>query len=213
MTASAMGQVLGWLRQGYPEGVPPKDFHPLLALLRRTLTPEETEAVVAGFRDGRPRDEVSAQDVHTAIQQVVEVPPSDEDVRAVAARLAAAGWPLSAALSLGGEAVDSRSVPEDRPALLTRVLDWLRRGYPEGVPAADYIPLVALLRRRLSDDEVRTITRALIADGRTGSDGTRHPVSAVDAQVLITKVTDELPRQADVARVRDRLADQGWPLE
>ena len=36
-------------------------------------------------------------------------------------------------------------------ALNTRllgVLDWLREGYPAGVPPKDYIPLLALLRRR-----------------------------------------------------------------
>ena len=31
---------------------------------------------------------------------------------------------------------------------LTGILDWLREGYPAGVPPKDYIPLLALLRRR-----------------------------------------------------------------
>ena len=33
--------MLGWLHQGYPEGVPPKDYFPLLALLKRSLTEDE----------------------------------------------------------------------------------------------------------------------------------------------------------------------------
>jgi hypothetical protein len=37
--------------------------------------------------------------------------------------------------------------------LLARIVAYLRAGYPEGVPANDYVPLLALLRRRLSDDE------------------------------------------------------------
>jgi Protein of unknown function (DUF3349) len=32
--------------------------------------------------------------------------------------------------------------------VLTKIVGFLRAGYPEGVPDGDYIPLVALLRRR-----------------------------------------------------------------
>ena len=46
-------------------------------------------------------------------------------------------------------------------ARLRGVMDWLLEGYPAGVPPKDYIPLVALLRRRLSDDEIREITPGL----------------------------------------------------
>ena len=38
--------------------------------------------------------------------------------------------------------------------VVARVVAFLRAGYPHGVPATDYVPLIALLRRRLSDDEV-----------------------------------------------------------
>ena len=38
--------------------------------------------------------------------------------------------------------------------MVMRVVGFLRAGYPEGVTAHDYVPLLALLRRRLSDDEV-----------------------------------------------------------
>ena len=33
--------VLRWLRAGYPDGVPPKDYYPVLALLKRSLTEDE----------------------------------------------------------------------------------------------------------------------------------------------------------------------------
>lgn len=48
---------------------------------------------------------------------------------------------------------------------LTTVADFFRAGYPTGVPATGYLPLFALLRRRLSDDEV------LIVAGRTNGAG------------------------------------------
>ena len=87
---------------------------------------------------------------------------------------------------------------------LTSVVAWLRAGYPEGIPPTDYIPVLALLSRRLSNDEVKLVTRDLIARG---------DFDHVDIGVLITQITDELPTPNDVERVRERLAAQGWPLE
>lgn len=89
---------------------------------------------------------------------------------------------------------------------LTSVVGWLRAGYPEGVPERDYLPLFALLRRQLSEDEVREVTAALADAGRS------DPVSHADIGVLITKTTNEMPLEADVARVSARLAAGGWPL-
>ena len=81
---------------------------------------------------------------------------------------------------------------------------WLRAGYPEGIPPTDYVPVLALLSRRLSNDEVKLVTRELIARG---------DFDHVDIGVLITQITDELPTPDDVERVRERLAAKGWPLE
>ena len=36
-----LDNVLDWLHEGYPEGVPPKDYFALLALLKRSLTEDE----------------------------------------------------------------------------------------------------------------------------------------------------------------------------
>lgn len=91
------------------------------------------------------------------------------------------------------------------PPFVTSILGWLRAGYPNGVPEQDYVPLIALLRRRLSDEEVRAVTDALV-------DQTDSPIDRVDIGVLITKVTDEMPLESDVARVRTHLAAGGWPL-
>jgi Protein of unknown function (DUF3349) len=87
---------------------------------------------------------------------------------------------------------------------LTSVVAWLRAGYPEGIPATDYFPVLALLSRRLSNDEVKVVTRGLIERG---------DFDHVDIGVLITQITDELPTPEDVERVRERLAAKGWPLE
>ncbi|MFZ2175329.1 MAG: DUF3349 domain-containing protein [Rhodococcus sp. (in: high G+C Gram-positive bacteria)] len=91
------------------------------------------------------------------------------------------------------------------PPFLTSIIGWLRAGYPDGVPEQDYIPLFALLTRRLSEDEVDAVADALVEDGDL-------PIEKTDIQVLITKLTNELPLESDVARVRDHLTAGGWPL-
>ncbi|MEO9325266.1 DUF3349 domain-containing protein [Nocardioides sp. C4-1] len=93
-------------------------------------------------------------------------------------------------------------------AVLGRIVAWLREGYPTGVPAQDYVPLLALLRRRLSDEEVAEIARELVAQRMV-------PPDLVDADIAvsITQVTDQLPSPDDVDRVRDHLAFRGFPEE
>jgi hypothetical protein len=90
------------------------------------------------------------------------------------------------------------------PVLLNRVVAWLREGYPTGVPAQDYVALLALLRRRLTDDEVALIAAELAQEGMLPADST-------DIAVSITKVTDEVPSDSDVDRVKDHLAFRGFP--
>lgn len=87
---------------------------------------------------------------------------------------------------------------------LTSIVNWLRAGYPEGIPPTDYFPVLALLSRRLSNDEIKAVAHEL--SQRDGFDD-------VDIGVLITQITDELPSPQDVERVRSRLAAKGWPLD
>ena len=89
-----------------------------------------------------------------------------------------------------------------------RALAWLRAGYPDGIPSTDYVPILALLRRRLNDDEVREVADALISHD-IEEDGV---VSRVEAQVLMTKILGELPSDEDLHRVEARLAESGWNL-
>jgi hypothetical protein len=87
---------------------------------------------------------------------------------------------------------------------LTSVVSWLRAGYPEGVPPTDTFALLALLANRLTNDEVKLVANALMERG---------DFDKIDIGVLISKLTDELPSDTDVERVRNRLAAQGWPLD
>ena len=87
---------------------------------------------------------------------------------------------------------------------LTSVVAWLRAGYPDGIPPTDYFPVLALLSRRMSNDEVKLVAHALMQRG---------DFDHVDIGVLITQLTDELPSPEDIERVRERLAAKGWPLD
>jgi hypothetical protein len=89
--------------------------------------------------------------------------------------------------------------------LLARIVAFLRAGYPEGVPANDYVPLLALLRRRLSDDEVLAVATELMSIGHT-------PVEGTEVRVAITKLTDDMPSPEDTERVKRRLVAAGWPV-
>ncbi len=87
---------------------------------------------------------------------------------------------------------------------LGSIVNWIRAGYPEGVPATDTFPVLALLTRRLSNDEVKTVSKELMDRG---------DFDHVDIGVMITRLTDELPSSEDVERVRARLATKGWPFD
>jgi Protein of unknown function (DUF3349) len=100
---------------------------------------------------------------------------------------------------------DRQGVAMPLSRLLARIVAYLRAGYPEGVPANDYIPLLALLRRRLSDDEVLAVATELMSTAPT-------PVEGTDVRVAITKLTDDLPSVEDTARVERRLVAAGWPV-
>jgi hypothetical protein len=90
------------------------------------------------------------------------------------------------------------------PPFLSSVIDWLRTGYPEGVPDVDYIPLFALLGSELTDADINAITDELAATG--------DPATAQGIRDAIAAALNEKPLDVDVARVRARLAAGGWPL-
>lgn len=90
-----VNNVVGWLHDGYPQGVPPKDYFPLLALLMRSLTDEEiVKAARTIVRESDADVPVTEERIREAIHAVTEEEPNPEEVRQVAARLASVGWPL-----------------------------------------------------------------------------------------------------------------------
>jgi Protein of unknown function (DUF3349) len=88
-----LASIVGWLRAGYPEGVPEHDYIPLFALLSRQLTDEEVAAVAEELSGNG--DPASAHAIADAIASVTHEMPLPTDVARVSARLAAGGWPLA----------------------------------------------------------------------------------------------------------------------
>ena len=81
-----------------------------------------------------------------------------------------------------------------------RVVAFLRAGYPRGAPEVGYSPVLALLPRRVTDDEVTAIARRLRAAGR---------IDSADVGVAIIGVTDAMPATQDVGRVLTAMRSAG----
>ncbi|AGB21103.1 Protein of unknown function (DUF3349) [Mycobacterium sp. JS623] len=96
---TVLDNVLGWLHEGYPEGVPQKDYFPLLALLKRSLTEEEVIKAAQSVLKASDSDTVTEDEIRNAVQAVIEKEPNPEEIHQVAARLASVGWPLGAPAS------------------------------------------------------------------------------------------------------------------
>jgi hypothetical protein len=87
---------------------------------------------------------------------------------------------------------------------LNKVVAWVRSGYPDGVPQNDYLPILALLKRRLGTDEVAIVAKELLH---------RIELDYAEIGAHIMTITDALPAPYDVERVRAKLAAYGWPLD
>jgi hypothetical protein len=198
-TNGLIARVVGWIRAGYPTGVPEHDYVPLLGILQRSLTPTElaqvTEELIADSAGSGQR--LDPSQVRERMERLLLGPALPEDLVRVSALLAASGWPL-------GDLDDGEPDRLERTGLITRVVQWLRAGYPTGLPEQDFVPLIALLRRRLTDAEVTAVGSRLVAAGDL-------PASRVDVGTAIARVTSELPSDDDVDRVRHYLAEHGWP--
>jgi hypothetical protein len=106
--------VIRWLQVGYPEGVPGPDRVPLLALLRSTpLTEDEITQVVDAI-DEEVEGPVHRDVIADFISDMTQYDAGPENIARVAARLAAAGWPLAGiaadgTLTSNGEAAASQA--------------------------------------------------------------------------------------------------------
>lgn len=99
----------------------------------------------------------------------------------------------------------------DKP-LFRSVVDWLRAGYPGGVPGPDRVPLLALLRNSpLSEDEIKQVVREIAAHkDEVLQDGV---VDHDEIEKFIENVAHHDGGPENIQRVAAILAEAGWPLE
>ncbi len=89
---------------------------------------------------------------------------------------------------------------------LTKIVTWIKAGYPEGVPRTRPGSAVrpAEAGELCETEQAKAVAEALINDGE---------FDHVDIGVLITEITDGLPDPVDMERVRAKLAAHRWPLD
>ena len=88
--------MIQWLQVGYPDGVPGPDRVALLELLRSSplLSEEEITEVVDSIDEEESNDSVDRDVIADFISDMTHYDAGPENIARVAARLAAAGWPL-----------------------------------------------------------------------------------------------------------------------
>ncbi|RKQ35230.1 DUF3349 domain-containing protein [Kocuria tytonis] len=178
---------LDHIRAAYPHGVPPEQHVALAELLARTVGPHRTERLLETL-------DIPAGDL------LGPAAASAEQLGDVAADLARAGWPLVGA---------SQDEPPRQPGYVARVMNWLRADYPNGVPTQDYLPVLAVLRPQLADEDMTAIADQLAKDAREQG----VAPSEADAREAIHRATEDEPKPDEIERIRAMLAAHGWPFE
>lgn len=79
------------------------------------------------------------------------------------------------------------------------IINWLRSGYPQGVPDHDYLPLFALLASRMTVEQLNDVAILL--------EGTASPTSATAIREAIGTVTGGEVKDIDVANVLAHLEE------
>ncbi|MCW2527166.1 MAG: hypothetical protein JWM76_2026 [Pseudonocardiales bacterium] len=98
MSESPVTKVLNWLKAGYPEGIPKRDFPSVLMVLHRNLTDAEIESIADNLalesisNDSEP---VTAGHIRAMVRGHAFQTATPEDLRRVSAVLAQGGWPLA----------------------------------------------------------------------------------------------------------------------
>ena len=88
-----LANIVSWLRAGYPDGVPERDYIPVFALLGSQLTDDEVTLIADELAFSSAPD--SAGEIRKAVNAVTRTAVSDSDIARVRSHLAAGGRPLA----------------------------------------------------------------------------------------------------------------------
>lgn len=92
---------------------------------------------------------------------------------------------------------------------VARILNWLKAGYPEGIPQHDFPSVLMVLRRNLNEVEITSIADELALE--SVSNGS-EPVTAENIRAMIREHAFQTATPEDLLRVSAVLARGGWPL-
>jgi Protein of unknown function (DUF3349) len=186
--------LLDVLRRAYPHGVPEGDYLPLLEVLQFRMSERSLATLVAALTGAEPRS-VAADSA--TLSGIDSSGPGMRATGRVRDHLEAHGWD-TAIEGFAPEEWQGRISPlPDLPDYLLDSLAVLRRAYPDGIPAGDYLPLLATLTR---DYSLRGL--AQLVGAYTG----RHYMSVYNDIGAIQE--DAMRRDAD--RIWQLLLDNGW---
>src|SRR5258705_13791572 len=96
-------------------------------------------------------------------------------------------------------------------SLVHSILDWLRAGYPQGVPGPDRVPLLPLLRNTpLTEDQIKEGVREISEEEAKAPAG--HEIDHDEIEKFIEGVAHHDGGPENIQRVAAKLAAAGWPL-
>lgn len=90
---------------------------------------------------------------------------------------------------------------------LQSVLGWLHESFPDGISRTDYYPLLALLKRSLTEDEVMQAAFSVLKDSDPDD-----PVTVEQIRQAIRETAEKEATSDEINQVAGRLAMVGWPL-
>ncbi|ALC04952.1 hypothetical protein CDES_02460 [Corynebacterium deserti GIMN1.010] len=99
---------------------------------------------------------------------------------------------------------------KDSPNFARKALNWLRQGYPAGVPRHDTFALFYVLERELTEQDLNELAELLIEEGDHNG---LHPKPITREKIgkLITHVHSQPPEPEDIDRIQHKLRDEGFP--
>ncbi|ANE03171.1 DUF3349 domain-containing protein [Corynebacterium crudilactis] len=98
----------------------------------------------------------------------------------------------------------------DSPNFAQRALNWLRQGYPSGVPRHDTFALFYVLERELTEEDLNELAELLIAEGVNNGLHDK-PITREKIGKLITHVHSQSPEAEDINRIEKKLHAEGFP--
>lgn len=98
----------------------------------------------------------------------------------------------------------------DRPNIASRALNWLRQGYPSGIPNHDTFALFYVLERELTEEDLNELVELIIGEGESTT-LRDTPITREQIGTLITRVHRQPPAEEDITRIQERLKTEGFP--